>query len=47
MFLRICGSFQSAKNNKGLQIENQQIKRINNPQLTNPQIATFSEGPQI
>jgi hypothetical protein len=46
MYLRICGSFKSAKI-IGSQIANLQISKIYGLQNANLQIATIAEGPKI
>jgi hypothetical protein len=40
-------SFKSAKTNWALKIAKSQIEKIYGPQIANPQLATFAEGPQI
>ncbi len=47
MFLRICGSFKSAKNNWARKSQICKSQKVYGPQIANPQIATFQEGPQI
>jgi hypothetical protein len=44
MYLLICGSFKSAKNNW---VHKSQIAKIYGLQIANPQISTMAEGPQI
>jgi hypothetical protein len=50
MYLWICGSFKTAKNNWVRKSANPQIanhKKIYGPQIANLQMATFAVGPQI
>jgi hypothetical protein len=49
MYLLICGSFMSAKNNwvHKSQIRKSQEYTVWSAKFANPQISTMAEGPQI
>ncbi len=49
MYLRICGSFKSAKNNWVRKSQIRKSQKMYGPQIANrkSQIATFAESPQI
>jgi hypothetical protein len=47
MYLGICESFKSAKNNWVRKSQIRKLQNIHSPRMVNPQTATFAERPQI